>query len=338
MAKKSVLPNNVGKRTGHRESRPVWNNVQTINHQKKFAPTVVFTKSGRIPVSDAKPKAATSTSAAKPVNTAGPKQSANFSNSRSTFHKSHSPIRSGCSRHMTGNKAYLANYQEINDGGFVAFGSSRVTDDLSRFSWVFFLATKDETSKVLKPFITTIENQINKKVKVVRCDNGTKFKNKDLVEFCGMKGIKREYSNARTPQQNGVAKRKNKTLIEATRTMLADLLLPITFWAEAVNTACYVLNRTLVTKLHNKTHYKDENYAYYTCILCVFYFVLCRNGYCKNHEKRAKNRAITNTRMERVSKSQEKVNKSQALISSTKTKSVKTTKRTLIAKPFKKKP
>ncbi|GKD35968.1 putative ribonuclease H-like domain-containing protein [Tanacetum coccineum] len=82
------------------------------------------------------------------------------------------------------------------------------------------------------------------------------FKNKDFIEFCGSKGIKREYSNARTPQQNGVAERKNKTLIEAARTMLADSFLPNTFWAEAVSTACYVLNRVLVTKPHNKTPYE----------------------------------------------------------------------------------
>nr|GEU73446.1 hypothetical protein [Tanacetum cinerariifolium] len=452
-----------GKGTGHRESRPFWNKVQRINHQNKFASTAVFTRSERIPVSTAKPKATTSTSAAKPVNTAGPKQSVNFSNSKSTFHQSHSSMRrsfynatthsrrnstkrvntarskavsavkgngvtavkaskgcvwrprvneidqiskdnrwictrvdyghpqqalknkgivnSGCSRHMTGNKAYLANYQEINDGGFVAFGSSRVklqakfteteclvlspnfklldesqvllrvprqsnmysfnlqnvvpsrditcsfakasidesnlwhmrlghvtfktmnklvkgnlirglpskifenhhtcvacqkgkhhkaickgklvssisqalqmlhmnlfgptsvmsinhkkyclvvTDDFSRFSWVFFLATKDET----------------------------KLKNRDLDELCGMKGIKREYINARTPQQNGFSERKNWPLIEATRTMLADSLLPITFWAEAVNTACYVLNMVLVTKNHNKTPYELLN-------------------------------------------------------------------------------
>nr|GFC47706.1 retrovirus-related Pol polyprotein from transposon TNT 1-94 [Tanacetum cinerariifolium] len=71
-----------------------------------------------------------------------------------------------------------------------------------------------------------------------------------------MKGIKREFSVLRTPQQNGIAERKNRTLIEAARTMLADSLLPILFWAEAVNTACYVRNRLLVTKPHNKTHYE----------------------------------------------------------------------------------
>ncbi|GJU92380.1 putative ribonuclease H-like domain-containing protein [Tanacetum coccineum] len=89
------------------------------------------------------------------------------------------------------------------------------------------------------------------------------FKNRDIIEFCGLKGIKREYSNARTPQQNGVAERKNRTLIEAARTMLADSFLPNTFWAEAVSTACYVLNRVLVTKPHNKTPYEllTENQA-----------------------------------------------------------------------------
>ncbi|GJS61910.1 ribonuclease H-like domain-containing protein [Tanacetum coccineum] len=71
-----------------------------------------------------------------------------------------------------------------------------------------------------------------------------------------MKGIKREFSVARTPQQNEVAERKNRTLIEAARTMLADSKLPTTFWAEAVNTACYVQNRVLVIKPHNKTPYE----------------------------------------------------------------------------------
>ncbi|GJU30011.1 retrovirus-related pol polyprotein from transposon TNT 1-94 [Tanacetum coccineum] len=100
-----------------------------------------------------------------------------------------------------------------------------------RFSWVFFLATKDETSGILKSFITGVENLIDQRVK-------------------------REFSVARTPQQNGVAKRKNRTLIEAARIMLADSKLPTTFWAKAVNTTCYVKNRVLVTKPLNKTPYE----------------------------------------------------------------------------------
>nr|GEV40003.1 hypothetical protein [Tanacetum cinerariifolium] len=110
-----------------------------------------------------------------------------------------------------------------------------ITDDYSRFTWVFFLATKDETSPLLKTFITGLENQLSLKVKVIQSDNGTEFKNSDLNQFCGLKGIKREFSVPRTPQQNGIAERNNKTLIEAARTMLADLLLPIPFWAEANN-------------------------------------------------------------------------------------------------------
>ncbi|GJT29617.1 ribonuclease H-like domain-containing protein [Tanacetum coccineum] len=111
-----------------------------------------------------------------------------------------------------------------------------------KFTWVFFLASKDETSGILKIFITEIENLVDKKVKIIRCDNGTKFKNRVMNEFCEKKGIKKEFNVARTPQQNGVVKRRNRTLIEAARTILADSKLPTTFWAEAVNTACYVQN------------------------------------------------------------------------------------------------
>nr|GEZ01799.1 hypothetical protein [Tanacetum cinerariifolium] len=99
-------------------------------------------------------------------------------------------------------------------------------------------AKKDETTPILKDFIRQVENQFNHKVKTIRS------------------GIKREYNNARTSQQNGVDERKNRTLIEAARTMLADSFLPTTFWVEAVNTACYVLNRVLVTKPQNKTPYE----------------------------------------------------------------------------------
>ncbi|GJU76897.1 retrovirus-related pol polyprotein from transposon TNT 1-94 [Tanacetum coccineum] len=128
-----------------------------------------------------------------------------------------------------------------------------VTDDYNRFTWVFFLATKDETSCILKSFITVIENLVDHKVKVIRCDNRSEFKNKEMNQFCEMKGILRQFSVARTPQQIGVTERRNKTLIEAARTMLADYKLPTTFWAEAFNTASYVQNRVLVVKLHNKT-------------------------------------------------------------------------------------
>ncbi|GJT68237.1 putative ribonuclease H-like domain-containing protein, partial [Tanacetum coccineum] len=431
--------NNMGRVTGQREVRPVWNNAQRVNHQNKlthphpkrnFVPTAVLTKSGNVPVNTTKqgsPRAVVSNSTARYVNTAASRPAVNGAKpSSNVIHKSHSSLKrtfyqrttpknsdfkekvntakgnpqyalqdqgifdSGCSRHMTGNKSYLTDYQDI-DGGFVAFAGSPkggkitrkgkirtgkldfedvyfvkelkfnlfsvsqmcdkknsvlfteteclvlspdfklldesqvllkvprqnnmysfdlknvvpsggltclfakatidesnlwhrrlghinfktmnklvrgnlvrglplklfennhtcvacqkgkqpkascktklmssmdlfgptfvkslnkkmyclvVTDDFSRFSWVFFLASKDETSGILKTFITGIENQINHRVKIIRCDNGTEFKNSEMNQFCEMKGIKREFSVARAPQQNGVAERKNRT-------------------------------------------------------------------------------------------------------------------------------
>ncbi|GJT57369.1 putative ribonuclease H-like domain-containing protein [Tanacetum coccineum] len=202
-------------------------------------------------------------------------------------------IDSGCSRHMTGNMSYLTDFEEI-DGGYVAFGGNpkggKITERVPRKNNMYSVdlknivpkgvltclfakatsdeskfwhrrserveSTKDETSGIFKSFITRVENLLYQRVKVIRCDNGTEFKNKEMNQFYERKGIKREFSIARTPQQNGVAKRKNRTLIEAARTMLVDSKLPTTFWAEAVNTASCVQNRVLVTKPHNKTHYE----------------------------------------------------------------------------------
>nr|GEV24591.1 hypothetical protein [Tanacetum cinerariifolium] len=193
------------------------------------------------------------------------KASANWGNPQQAL-KDKGVINSGCSRHMAGNISFLSDFEEIN-GGYAAFGGNPkggrasnikplVSPNLSVLSANHYKATKDETSAIIKTFITGIENQINYKVKIIRCDNGTEYKNHDWNQFCGMKGIKREFSVARTPQQNRVAERKNRTLIEVARTMLADSLLPISFWAEAVNNACYVQNRELVTKPHNKTPYE----------------------------------------------------------------------------------
>ncbi|GJS91656.1 putative ribonuclease H-like domain-containing protein [Tanacetum coccineum] len=415
MAKQAELNKRMCKGTGKRENKPVWNNVQRVNHQNQFVPKAVLTRTGRIPVNTARASStnnvntarhnfnsqAAPTNAARKVNTVKP--IVNNVRPKTVFHKTQSPIRrpfyrttaprtnfsnqkvntaevkavsavggkretvvkpsagcnwrtkrhywnkvskynggsntrkslenkgivdSGCSRHMTGNKAYLAEYQDYN-GGPIAFGGSKgyitgkgkmkigklyfenvyfvkellhfnlfslsqmcdkknkvlftdteclvlspdfklpgenqvllrvprknnmysfnlenivpsgglacliakaIVDESNKwhrkFSWVFFLRTKDENNGILKDFIRQIENQLNQKVKTIRCDNGTEFKNKDFIEFYGSKGIKREYSNARTPQQNRVAERKNKTLIEAARTMLADSFLPNTF-------------------------------------------------------------------------------------------------------------
>ncbi|GKD01066.1 retrovirus-related pol polyprotein from transposon TNT 1-94, partial [Tanacetum coccineum] len=151
----------------------------------------------------------------------------------------HAVVDSGCSSHMTSNKAYLSDYEDFNRG-FVAFGNELNFKLLDESQVVLRAPRKDDVYSLdLKNIVPSGE-----------------FKNYAMNEFCAKKGIKREYSVARTLQQNGMAERKNRTLIEAARTMLADSLLPILFWAETVNIACYVLNRVLVTKPQNNTPYE----------------------------------------------------------------------------------
>ncbi|GJY80304.1 putative ribonuclease H-like domain-containing protein [Tanacetum coccineum] len=388
MAKQVDLNKKMGKGTGEGENRPVWNNVQRMNHQNKFVPTAVLTRTGRFPVNTARHHVnsqAVSTSAARKVNAVRP--IVNDARPRNIFHKAHSPIRrpfnkttapntnfsnqkvntagdkvvsvvggiretvvkasedpqqilkgkgivdSGCSRHMTRNKAYLVEYQEFKGGSIICDKKNKVlfTDTeclvlspeyklpdenqvllriprqnnmysfnlenivpTRSLACLIAKATVDKSNKwhrrlghvnfknlnklvkgnlvrglpskifqndhtcvacqkgkqykasckaklvssISQPlqllhmdlFRPTSVRSINHKTYCLvitddfsRCDNGTEFKNRDMIEFFGSKGIKREYSNARTPQQNGVAERKNRTLIEAARTMLANL-------------------------------------------------------------------------------------------------------------------
>ena len=96
-------------------------------------------------------------------------------------------------------------------------------------------------------------------VRAIRPDNGTEFRNALLNDFCADKGISIQYSDTRTPQQNGVVERKNRTLIVVARTMLSELKLPMYFWAVAVNPACYTQNQTLIKKDLMKTPYEIMN-------------------------------------------------------------------------------
>ena len=131
-----------------------------------------------------------------------------------------------------------------------------IVDDYSKYTWVLFLHSKDEAALVIIDHIKKIEKEANLPVRAIRSDNGTEFRNAVLNDFCTDKGISRQYSAPRTPQQNGVVERKNRTLIEAARTMISQSRLPIYFWAEAVNTACYTQNRTLINKDLDKTPYE----------------------------------------------------------------------------------
>nr|GEV51783.1 putative ribonuclease H-like domain-containing protein [Tanacetum cinerariifolium] len=131
-------------------------------------------------------------------------------------------IDSGCSRHMTRNMSFLTDYKEINEE-YVTFGGNPKGGKIKG------KGTKDETSGTLKSFITMVENLMNLRVKVIRCDNRTEFKNREMNQFCKVKGIMRQYIIVRIPRQNKVAERRNMTLIEAAKTMLADSKMPTTF-------------------------------------------------------------------------------------------------------------
>nr|GFC05205.1 putative ribonuclease H-like domain-containing protein [Tanacetum cinerariifolium]GFC06500.1 putative ribonuclease H-like domain-containing protein [Tanacetum cinerariifolium] len=114
-----------------------------------------------------------------------------------------------------------------------------VVDDYSQYTWVFFLHSKDEASDVIISFIKKTQVNLKLQVQRVRTDNGTKFKNKTLAKLFDEVGITQQFSAARTPQQNGVVERRNRTLVEAARTMLTFANLPSFIWADAIATACF---------------------------------------------------------------------------------------------------
>ncbi|GJT50527.1 retrovirus-related pol polyprotein from transposon TNT 1-94 [Tanacetum coccineum] len=131
-----------------------------------------------------------------------------------------------------------------------------IVDDYSRFTWVKFLRSKDETPIFVINLLKQLQVGLNKTIQFVRTDNGTKFVNKNLTDYCESVGITHEKTVPRTPQQNGVVERRNHTLVEAARTMLIFSKAPLFLWAEAVATACYTQNRSLIHTLHNKTPYE----------------------------------------------------------------------------------
>nr|GEZ45098.1 retrovirus-related Pol polyprotein from transposon TNT 1-94 [Tanacetum cinerariifolium] len=134
-----------------------------------------------------------------------------------------------------------------------------VVDDYSRYTWVFFLHSKDEASEVIISFIK--KTQVNPQLQVqrVRTDNGTEFKNKTLAKLFDEAGIYQQFSAARTPQQSGVVERKNRTLVEVARTMLTFANLPLFLWAEAIVTACFIQNHLIIHKHFDRTPYELMN-------------------------------------------------------------------------------
>ncbi|GJY16675.1 ribonuclease H-like domain-containing protein [Tanacetum coccineum] len=223
-----------------------------LSAHRNMAPRVVLMKTGLRPLNTA-----------RPVNTAHPKTTV-YSARPMVIHKDDQGyVTVDAQAHMTGNMSFSLQNLRILMEDMLPLGRKPreenylgiLSKHLKKTKLVLLAEGKQHKDLfgILKSFITKIENLVDKKVKIIRCDNGTEFKNRVMSDFYEKKGIKREFSVARTPQQNGVAERRNRTLIEATRTMLADSKLPTTFWAEEI-IACYVQNRVLVVKPHKTTY------------------------------------------------------------------------------------
>nr|GEX64702.1 integrase, catalytic region, zinc finger, CCHC-type, peptidase aspartic, catalytic [Tanacetum cinerariifolium] len=150
-----------------------------------------------------------------------------------------------------------------------------IVDDYSRFTWVKFLRLKDETPDVVIKFITQIQVGLNKTVRYIRTDNGTEFVNHTMTEYYERICIFHQKTVPRTPQQNGIVERRNRTLVEAARTMLIFSKAPMFLWAEVVATVCYTQNRSLIHTRYHKTPYElvhnkkpDLTFFRVFCTLC----------------------------------------------------------------------
>ncbi|GJZ31788.1 retrovirus-related pol polyprotein from transposon TNT 1-94 [Tanacetum coccineum] len=131
-----------------------------------------------------------------------------------------------------------------------------IVDYYSRYTWVYFLRTKDEAPEMIIKFIPHIQVNLRAIIQYVRTDNGTEFKNEKLKSHYEKLGITHQTSIARTPHQNGIVERRNQILVEAARTMMIFSQAPEFLWAEAISTNCFMQNRSLVHTLYTKTPYE----------------------------------------------------------------------------------
>ncbi|KAK1681913.1 hypothetical protein QYE76_042761 [Lolium multiflorum] len=167
-------------------------------------------------------------------------------------------LDSGCTSHMTGGKNLVKELRPNINNITVSFGDNSTSE------------TKDETQQIFIDFATKVQRQHNLLIMAIRSDNGSEFKNYTLNDFLSDEGIRHQYSAAYTPQQNGVAERKNRTLMDMARSMMAEYKSRYNFWAEAISTACHSSNRLYLRKGLNKTPYEiltgnKPNISYFKC-------------------------------------------------------------------------
>nr|GEW20615.1 hypothetical protein [Tanacetum cinerariifolium] len=189
---------------------------------------------------------------------------ASGSKPRRNTKKNKIPPAKSCSKHMTGNLSKLKNFirkfigivRFKNDhfGAIMGYGDYVIGDSV--ISRVKFLTSKHETSEFITKFLKQIQVGFNKTIRYICTDNGTEFVNQVITELYERVSIFHQKSVPRTPQQNGVVKRRNRTLVEAAQTMLVFSKAPMFLWAEAVVIACYTQNRSLIHTRHTKTSYE----------------------------------------------------------------------------------
>jgi transposase InsO family protein len=169
---------------------------------------------------------------------------------------------------------------------YISIGGSKyyqvIMDDYSRFTWVFVLHKKSQTQETLKGILRRAQNEFGLRIKKIRSDNGTEFKNSQIEGFLVDEGIKHEFSSPYIPQQNDVVERKNRTLLDMARTMLDEYKTPDRFWAKAINTTCYSINRLYLHRILKKTSYelltgKKPNVSYFR-VFGSKCFILIKRG------------------------------------------------------------
>nr|GFA27144.1 retrovirus-related Pol polyprotein from transposon TNT 1-94 [Tanacetum cinerariifolium] len=150
-----------------------------------------------------------------------------------------------------------------------------IVDDYSRYTWVHFLISKDEAPEVIIKFLKRITVLLQSPVIIIRTDKGTEFKNQVLKEYFDIVGISHQMYYVRTPQQNGVVERQNRTLVEAARTMLIFSRAPLFLWAEAIATACFTQYHSIIHRRFNKTPYELINDRKLDILFLYVFDALC---------------------------------------------------------------
>ena len=168
-----------------------------------------------------------------------------------------------------------------------------IVDDFSRWTWVKFLKHKDESHSVFIDFCTQVQNEKDFKITKVRSDHGGEFENHYFEKYFKENGIVHNFSCPRTPQQNGVVERKNRTLQEMARTMINETNMAKHFWAEAVNTACYIQNRISIRPILEKTPYelwknRKPNISYFHPFGCTCFILNTKENLNKFDSKAQK--------------------------------------------------